>query len=150
MNKTEFLNSLRQALSFRVSADQVNEHMRYYEDYINTQTRLGKSEEEVIKSLGDPRLIAKTIGDTQGGGDVQGEPESTQDYRQAGSEGTYGRAPARVGFWNKLPLWAKKLIFIVILILIIAGIATLVSFLLPVILAFCVLGILFEFFRKLH
>ena len=63
MTKQEFLDSLRMALASRVSASQVEENIRYYEDYINTQMRMNRSEAEVIAELGDPRLLARSISD---------------------------------------------------------------------------------------
>ena len=41
--------------------EQINEHIRYYSDYIDSQIRMGVAEEEVMASLGEPRWIAKTI-----------------------------------------------------------------------------------------
>lgn len=67
MEKQEFLEKLRSALSGRLSSENVADTLRYYEDYINTETRMGREEQEVMASLGDPRLIARTIIETRGG-----------------------------------------------------------------------------------
>lgn len=61
MSKQEFLDSLRRSLTGGLETQEVNEHIRYYSDYIETQIRMGNSEEMVMASLGDPRLIAKTL-----------------------------------------------------------------------------------------
>lgn len=61
MNKQEFVDRLRVSLSGRISPSLVEENAHYYEDYINTQIRLGASEEDVLEGLGDPRLIARSI-----------------------------------------------------------------------------------------
>ena len=61
MNKQEFVDRLRVSLSGRISPALVEENARYYEDYINTQIRLGESETNVLEGLGDPRLIARSI-----------------------------------------------------------------------------------------
>ncbi len=66
MNKQEFINKLRAALNGRISPEQVNENVNYYEEYINTQIRMGNPEEQVLATLGDPRLIARTIIETAG------------------------------------------------------------------------------------
>ena len=58
MDRQEFLEKLRLSLNGRLPAQAVAEHISYYEDYINTEIRKGKSEEEVVGMLGDPRLIA--------------------------------------------------------------------------------------------
>ena len=67
MNKQEFVDRLRMALNGRVSPGLVMDNVNYYEDYINTEIRKGRTEEEVLESLGDPRLIARTIIQTNGG-----------------------------------------------------------------------------------
>ena len=61
MNKQEFVDRLRMALNGRVSPGLVMDNVNYYQDYINTEIRKGRTEEEVLESLGDPRLIARTI-----------------------------------------------------------------------------------------
>lgn len=68
MNKTEFLNALRDKLTQDYLGEaKVNEHMRYYENYISQEIQSGRSEREVIDELGDPLLLARTILDTSGG-----------------------------------------------------------------------------------
>ncbi|MCM1182931.1 MAG: DUF1700 domain-containing protein [Roseburia sp.] len=61
MNREEFLRQLEASLTGRVSEQVVQENISYYGNYIEEQVRGGKSEAEVLGSLGDPRLIAKTI-----------------------------------------------------------------------------------------
>lgn len=61
MTKQEFLDGLRRSLSAGLEPEQINEHIRYYSDYIDSQIRTGISEVEVMSSLGEPRLIAKTL-----------------------------------------------------------------------------------------
>ena len=61
MTKQEFLDGLRRSLAGGLEAQEINEHIRYYSDYIDSQIRMGISEEEIMSSLGEPRLIAKTL-----------------------------------------------------------------------------------------
>lgn len=80
MTQQEFLDKLRRNLMSGLEYNQVNSHINYYENYIQTQLRNGRSEEDVMEELGDPRLIAKTILDTAGknGGEpyiLEEEPE---------------------------------------------------------------------------
>lgn len=65
MRKEEFLEKLRARLSQTMSAQEVTEQIRYYDNYIQEQMRTGKTEEEVLEQLGDPLLIAKTLMDVQ-------------------------------------------------------------------------------------
>ena len=59
MNKTEFLNILRQSLSGEVAPNILEENISYYDGYIGAQTV--EEENRSIEELGDPRLIAKSI-----------------------------------------------------------------------------------------
>ena len=61
MLKQEFLDGLRKSLSGGLKTSEVNEHINYYSEYIDSQIRRGIPEEEVMDSLGEPRLIAKTL-----------------------------------------------------------------------------------------
>ena len=61
MNRMEFVQVLRRSLSGKMSYQEVNEHIEYYENYFDTELAHGKSEREILEKLGDPRLIAKTI-----------------------------------------------------------------------------------------
>jgi len=63
MDKREFLDILRQSLEGEVDNGIIEKNIRFYSDYISSQR--DKSEEEVIESIGDPRLIAKTIIETE-------------------------------------------------------------------------------------
>ncbi len=64
MNSEQFLNELEKALSGSISPSSVTENIRYYEEYIATERRKGRTDEEIMEELGDPRLIARTIIDT--------------------------------------------------------------------------------------
>ena len=46
MKKREFLDRLKAALMNRINSQAVVENVNYYEDYINTQVRMGMKEEE--------------------------------------------------------------------------------------------------------
>ena len=67
MNTGEFLNRLEDALRGKVSNQVIEANLQYYRDYITGEIRKGRTEEQVMDDLGDPRLIARTIIETQGG-----------------------------------------------------------------------------------
>ena len=84
MDRNEFVSTLRAVLTGEVPASVVEDNVRYYDSYISQEIAGGKSEREVMESLGEPRLIAKTIIDTNGssqgretygGSYTQSEPE---------------------------------------------------------------------------
>jgi len=59
MTKIEFLDRLRTALTGEIPDVEVENNIKFYDDYIGTSN--DKTEEEVMEQLGDSRLIAKTI-----------------------------------------------------------------------------------------
>lgn len=61
MRQEEFLNCFQNALEGKVSDSIIQENVNYYRNYINEQIRMGRTEDEVLQALGDPRLRAKTI-----------------------------------------------------------------------------------------
>lgn len=82
MSKQEFLDGLRRSLASGMESQEINEHINYYSQYIDSQIRMGNSEEEVMTSLGEPRLIAKTLLGMEGVETVTEEyveDESAQD-----------------------------------------------------------------------
>lgn len=142
MDRNEFVSTLRAVLSGEVPASIVEDNVRYYDSYISQEIAGGKSEQEVLESLGDPRLIAKTIIDTNG------QQESREDY---GS--TYTQREAEKGFhaefndnggvdlkYRRLNLntWYGRLLIFIIVIVVMTVIFTIVggilSWLLPILL----------------
>jgi hypothetical protein len=61
MTKHEFLTELRSALEGQMTAQDIEENIRYYDSYFRES---GKSEREVCEELGDPRLIARSLIDS--------------------------------------------------------------------------------------
>lgn len=85
MRKDEFIKLLRQALAGVVPTSVIEENTRYYDGYITEEVRKGASEEDVIAEIGDPRLIAKTIGNTTDGANEHGYSEAYDDREQGRS-----------------------------------------------------------------
>lgn len=155
MMKQEFLEILRQALNGRVASEQITENMRFYEDYINTEVRKGKSEEEVLAALGDPRLIARTIVETNGG---QGR-QSAEFYGGSGGQyeydrgenqeyGRYGqseRMPRR--FLVRLPAWIWLILLILLVVLVLGAVFSVLAAILPVLLPILLVLFLVRIFR---
>lgn len=146
MKKAEFLEKLRSALSGKVSSGLVTDNMRYYEDYINTEIRKGKSEGEVLAALGDPRLIARTIIETQGGGSGQ-----TADYKEDaprgdvwdrnGNGGKSGRVLSRV------PAWVWLVLSLLIAALLVGTVFSVMAVVIPVLLPILLVLLVVKVFR---
>lgn len=146
MSKQEFIDRLRMALSGKVSASLVEENVSYYEDYINSQMRMGVSEESVLAGLGDPRLIAKSI-ITANEGDFSNNTSGstrTEDTNQ----GTYAqKRPNSSLKVVGMPGWVILLIVILIFIAILAIVGSIISALLPVIIPILLVVFLVKLFR---
>ncbi|MCR5527482.1 MAG: DUF1700 domain-containing protein [Lachnospiraceae bacterium] len=114
MTKHEFLEGLRIALTGSVSASVLNDNMRYYDEYIDTEIRKGRSEEEVMESLGDPRLIAKTIIDTSSGGASQyAEGNEYRSYSGSGEQQRSAKQENKMpGGFNVISGWKAVLILL--------------------------------------
>ena len=145
MDKLEFLNRLRMTLNGSVPTRVVEENLNYYENYINSQVRMGYSEEEVLNSLGDPRLIAKSIISANGSNASSYGSNSYQDiYEQEQYVQERQRGELRV---KGMPRWLKIVITCLIIFGIINIIATVVSVLLPMVFPVLLIYCLVKLFR---
>ena len=61
MNKKEFLQALRGELINSVSGQIIEEQLRFYSEYIDTEMGKGRGEEEVVAELSAPNLLARSI-----------------------------------------------------------------------------------------
>lgn len=61
MNKKEFLQALRGELINSVSGQIIEEQLRFYSEYIDTEMDRGRGEEEVVAELSAPNLLARSI-----------------------------------------------------------------------------------------
>ena len=89
MDRAEFLRELEEALAGEVSPATAAENLRYYDAYIAEEAAKGRDEAEVIEEIGGPRIIARTIIDSQGGGSGSGRPDFGTDSRQDFGDGGY-------------------------------------------------------------
>lgn len=132
MTRYEFTERLRTALMGEVPATVIEENIQFYDRYISDEIARGKSEEEVLASLGDARLIAKTILETWqsddtdlGYHDSQSGDRTTQIYEETyeenGSRSSQQNGGSFFGMNGKvyrLDKWYLKLIPIVIILLV--------------------------------
>ncbi len=118
MTREDFLRELRIALQGRIPQGEVNSQLSYYETYIIEESRKGRSESEVIESLGDPRLIAKTIIDTYGSGYYEdGGAQISGKKKKAGGSAKYVRLLSFLFFIAVAALLIKIGIFLLPLLL---------------------------------
>ena len=129
MNKEAFIDTLRRALYGKVSDYELTDHVRYYEDYIRQQMNRGRSEQEVLEELGDPRLIARTILETSGM--KAPEVEYTIDEEPADHEEGGVKVHTFSG-WKATLMMALIAAAVIAMIVLVLGLAI---YLLPVIIA---------------
>lgn len=126
MSKQEFLDSLRRSLSGGLEAQEVNEHIRYYSDYIDSQIRGGSSEEEVMGSLGEPRLIAKTLLG------MEGVETVTEEYVDSDAADNSGERYFNInGKTIRVPGWLFTILVCVVCFCVLSVVFALMTKLLP-------------------
>ena len=145
MPKQDFIDRLRAALNGRVAEHVLSDTIRYYDDYIDTEMHGGKSEEEVMASLGDPRLLAKTIAETKGGADARfSERQEGGSFQEDAVRNRWeGARPSAV----RIPVWVWLIIFLLVAVLILSAVFSVISFLLPVLIPILVIVFLVKLFR---
>lgn len=93
MTKEQFIMELEQCLQGEVSAYELSDSLTYYRQYFEDEIRNGKSEDQVIKELGSPRLIARSIIDARGieenGSNNSGYEDNTYGSRYAQNGSSY-------------------------------------------------------------
>lgn len=169
MNRQEFIDRLRAALNSSLAPSIVKEHVTYYEDYIRSEMQKGKSEEAVLASLGDPRLIARTIIQTNTTEDSGYQESNYQNNYQGGSQGSFdhrydqtdhqngygsgghqqtGRRDAgQVSRQFHIPGWVWILVVILVLVIILSVVMSVLSFLAPILIPIVVVVFLVKLFR---
>lgn len=120
MKKDEFLSVLRASLEGKIDNGTLTSQLDFYSEYISQNALDGKTEEDVIEEIGDPRLIAKTI--------ISSEHAGRQDdfsYRYQDSDinqGVYSdetyEEPRRAKWYNKWMYMGGCLASIIIFLII--------------------------------
>ena len=136
MDRNEFVSTLRAVLTGEIPASVVEDNVHYYDSYISQEIAGGKTEQEVLEALGDPRLIAKTIIDTnavQGSTYTQSEPERgfhAEFNEDGGVDLKYRQLNLNTWYWRLLIL----ILVILILTVVFTIVGGILSWLLPVLL----------------
>lgn len=140
MTQKEFLDTLYEQLSDQIPDAKASAHTQYYQEYIRNEIQNGKNEQDVLHSLGDPRLIAKTLIDT--GAEPDSRFESSQEEVYHSDQSKHRR------YRLDLSTWYGKLIVILAAAAVLILLFLAVSFMLPVILIAGAVLFLISWFRK--
>ncbi len=148
MTRSEFMDSLRKALAGSLTSSTVNENMRYYEEYFDTQIRLGQREEEIIADLGDPRLLAKTIIQAS---KYQAQNFNSQEYDEVYEDGSQdsGRDGKRYApKIYRMPGWLLLVIVFAGIFAVISVVSSVVSMFLPIIIPVLCIVVIVRLLRR--
>ena len=97
------MQGLKSELEGRVPYSVIQENLRYYDSYIMEEAAKGQTEDEVIESLGGPRIIARTIVDAAL--DTEDRPDGFDSFE---SETSYRSGPAGSSQEEREPFRGKK------------------------------------------
>ena len=97
------MQGLKSELEGRVPYSVIQENLRYYDSYIMEEAAKGQTEDEVIESLGGPRIIARTIVDAAH--DPEDRPDGFDSFE---SEASYRSGPAGSSQEEREPFRGKK------------------------------------------
>lgn len=132
MEKQEFINGLRRGLSGIEDYDYINDTVNYYENYIETEVRKGETEETVLRMLGDPGLIAKSIRASRGEMAAT-RGTATESYDEAEEKESNSIRINWIEKLIKLPGWALKVLGVTVVALVLIIVGLLLQWLFPVI-----------------
>ena len=148
MDRIEFIEKLQRALAGGVNSSQVAENVRYYQEYIDVEIRKGRSEEEVLTSLGDPRLLAKSIIEANKRAGVN--EGTNRNYDEETADGGYETRQDRAFGGEKMvrmPTWLLLLIVGVVAILVIGLIFQIISFIAPILIPVLIIVLIVNYIK---
>lgn len=153
MTKEEFLEGLKRALFSTGSQSLIEYNLDYYSSYIDGEIAKGRSMDDVMNELGDPRLIANSIKVAEGYSDVfvgledevidgnAGDYKENSDFEfnTKGFDKDYEDSHEENGAFKIYNMTGKSLILpliiaLAVLILVVVVIVAVFSFLAPVLL----------------
>ena len=150
MSKAEFIDGLGKSLKGKVDDNEYRKQIEYYSSYISREVSNGKSEDEVVSELGDPRLIAKTIVNTY----MMKDNPINNRYRQFEDSDAYSHeqddyTEEKKGM-DKLAL--KRIFYTILVVCVLLFILSLVTkvilFLAPIVVLFIFVLIVVRFLSK--
>lgn len=157
MTKQQFIQELGQCLLGEVDNREYNNSIQYYTSYIDEEVRNGKTEEEVTAALGSPRLIAKTIIDSQVGNAPYGNQSTYEETSTRREDSFQNSEEPRYRSWTVQTnlKWYEKVVavilFVVFLIVILRVLGVALSVLwnvvLPVMVVIGLFRLIGNFFR---
>ncbi len=147
MDRTEFIDRLQRALAGGVNSSRVAENVQYYREYIDVEIRKGRSEKEVLDSLGDPRLLATSIIEANKRAGVSEGTNRMYDEETREDSGGEWRKTVKENVM-RIPGWLILLIAIVVFLLIIGLVFSVISVLAPIIIPVLLVILVVNYFKR--
>lgn len=127
MTRDEFLRQLQEALENDLQGSIVQENVDYYNQYISEEVRKGVAEQDVIDTLGDPWILAKTVigseSETKYSNNIYEAEESHSKHNKQNEQSAVPNKAYIFGldtWWKKL-LAVLAIVGILIFVLVIVG-----------------------------
>lgn len=154
MSREEFLRGLEEALKGEVPASVVRDNLNYYSSYLSQELAKGRTMDEIVEEIGEPRIVARTIIDAaeaagdggngygayEDGSYSQGSYEQGYDQNGYGGSyrGSYEDSSGKGNPWDRwfrsghihyidLNKWYWKLLFAVIAVFFLVLVLSIVS-----------------------
>ena len=135
MSRQDFIDALKRALYGKIDDFTLADHIQYYEGYIAQEIASGKSEQEVLNELGDPRRIARTLLEA-----ADTKTSSYTEYIVTDREGSSPEPEARIRRYEGWKAMAVTVFFILVFFLIVVLVFQIVAALLPLLIVIGVIG----------
>lgn len=151
MTRREFLSELRMALEGNIPVQDIEDNIRYYDNYFAESS---KSEREVCEELGDPRLIARTLIDsfTASKGPMADfyKEQARDDYsRETRTDSVYQDGGSSEKWYDKVFRYAMLISIAVIVIAVLIFVLKLtVTVVIPVVVIILIIKFLLDLFRR--
>lgn len=150
MNRSEFLNQLREALGNDLEASAVQENINYYSNYIAEEIQTGKTEAEVLHMLGDPWVIARNIIDSPAGSQHYGSHDYT--YEPEGEKRREQPENRPLLYYLGIDTWWKKVLLVLtiigVIVILLSIITGLIGLLLPIIIPVLLIAAILHLLRR--
>lgn len=151
MTKEEFIKELRSALSGEVNQNELNENIQYYDQYLSQEQQKGRTIDEIVDEIGNPRLIAKTIIDTSsnvssGSSYYEQKIDSEDNNHQNRNEENYSRTVRK----TRIRIWAAILIMLLIVIGVFAILGRVIFFFAPILVPLLLISIAVRLLTRQH
>lgn len=142
MERELFIQELRNVLNGKVPTTVIEENVAFYTEYIAQQVRQGKKEEQIIKELGSPRLIAKTIIEANKHAEERSYYEDDNPYVENEENQNRETKPFK-DWYHELPQWVHRIFTILIVILVLYFVFSVIRAIFPILfVAFIIWGII--------